>query len=187
MGVMDEIMTAPSGRWFKFTQIGDVVTGEIVGIVERQVLEYGTRVPLTWADGAPQLEVLFSLSTGKRDDEDDDGVRVLRIKGWGIQRNALRDACQRAGKVPEVGDRMSGAYVGVDGAAKVYVYQVHPADKQATHPYIKPEGAALPVKQPEPDVVEAWRTAQSRAQADEIARNAGWATVAIPTTDELPF
>jgi hypothetical protein len=70
------------------------------------------------------------IATDAREDEDDDGVRTVRVKGWGIQRNALRDACQKAGRPPIVGDMMRAVYVGEDQSkkggfpAKVYEYTI---------------------------------------------------------------
>ena len=130
MGVMDDIMSATSGRWFKFERPGDAITGKIVGIREQQSREFGTSKPLFWDNGEPQIEVLFMIGTDAREDEDDDGVRTVRVKGWGIQRNALRDACQKAGRPPIVGDMMRAVYVGEDQSkkggfpAKVYEYTI---------------------------------------------------------------
>jgi hypothetical protein len=112
MGIIDDLMTAPTGRWFKFSNPGDAITGKVVGIREQQAKEFGTGKPEFWDNGEPKLEVLFSLATDAREDGDDDGVRTVRIKGWGIQRNALRDACQKAGRPPIVGDLMRAQYVG---------------------------------------------------------------------------
>src|SRR6187431_1814322 len=130
MGIIDELMSAPTGRWFKFNNTGDAITGKIVGIREQQAKEFGTGKPEFWDNGEPKLEVLFSLATDAREDADDDGVRTVRIKGWGIQRNALRDACQKAGRPPQVGDMMRAVYVGEDQSkkggfpAKVYEYTI---------------------------------------------------------------
>ena len=130
MGIIDELMTAPTGRWFKFNTPGDAITGKIVGIREQQAKEFGTGKAGYWDNGEPKLEVLFSIATDAREDGDDDGIRTVRIKGWGIQRKALRDACQKAGRAPLVGDMMRAQYVGEERkgpgafAAKRYEYTI---------------------------------------------------------------
>jgi hypothetical protein len=128
MAIMDTIMQSAGGRWFKFTNPGDGITGKIVAYEERQAREYMTDKPKTWTDGSPALEVLFTLATDQHDDADDDGKRTISIKGWGIQREALRDACQKAGRPPIVGDMMRAVYVGDEKGsgftAKRYEYSL---------------------------------------------------------------
>lgn len=132
MGIMDTIMDGATGRWYKFDKPGDTVTGTIAGISEQQVREYGTNKPMTWDNGDPQLQVLITVTTTAREDADDDGNRTVRVKGWGVQRNALREACQKAGKVPELGDRFTATFVREERksaggfAAKVYEYVLVP-------------------------------------------------------------
>jgi hypothetical protein len=163
MGIMEELMAAPTGRWFKFANPGDAIAGKIVGIREQQAKEFGTGKPLYWADGNPQIEVLFSLATDNREDNDDDGVRTVRVKGWGIQRNALREACQKAGRPPIVGDMLRAVYVGEERgtgafAAKRYEYAIKlqpeaPADPAAGRGIVPPyvEAAAKEFTWPDED------------------------------------
>jgi hypothetical protein len=112
MGILDDLMTAPAGRWYKFDKVGAVITGKIVGLRDQQARDFTTGKPIVWDDGNPGLELLVMLATDAREDEDDDGVRTVRIKGWGIQRNSLRDACMKAGRPPIVGDMFRAQYVG---------------------------------------------------------------------------
>jgi hypothetical protein len=129
MGLLDQIMQT-SGQWAKFANIGDDIVGRIVELRDQQMREFGTNKPLAWDDGSPRLELVVVLATDKREDEDDTGYREVHIKGYGIQREALREACKKAGRPPIVGDLFRAVYVGneraVSGgfAAKRYEYTI---------------------------------------------------------------
>lgn len=107
MSILDGIMDGSSGRWFKFGEPGTTLSGTIEGLLDRQYLEFGTKEPGVWGDGNPKLELVVTLHTDlPREDADDDGMRTFAIKGWGIQRQTLREACLKLGRPPQIGDRM---------------------------------------------------------------------------------
>jgi hypothetical protein len=141
MGIMDTILDGAAGRWFKFDRPGDTVSGEIASITERQTRNFDTKAPEFWDDGEPKIEVLFALRTSlPREDADDDGIRVVRVKGWGIQRNALREACQRLGRPPQAGDKLAATYSHDDRSkrggfpAKAFTYVITEGTAPAPEP-----------------------------------------------------
>ena len=62
--------------------VGHVVTGTITEQpTEIQQTNFETGVPETWDDGRPKTQVLVLLQTDLREDDDDDGIRVLYCRG----------------------------------------------------------------------------------------------------------
>lgn len=110
MGLMDEMMK-PSARYAKFQTAGDSYSGVIAAIVEAQATEFGTNAPLFFDDGKPKMMLLVIIATSLREDEDDDGLRTVPIKAWGIQRSAFRDAVTKGGE-PELGDQFAVRFIG---------------------------------------------------------------------------
>lgn len=105
---MDEVnaMLAGSGaKAFPFEAIGDSVTGIIVDAKIRQQTDMETGEPQFWRDGAPKNMIVVSLQTELQDDEGDDGVRTLFLRGgnYTVAKGegsaslvAVRDAAKRA-------------------------------------------------------------------------------------------
>ena len=120
MTTAQEFLMGRGGRSAKFPAIGTSVSGQIVKEPEvTQQTEFGTGRPLTWDDGRPRLQLVVTLQTDERDpsDPDDDGKRVLYVKGKSMT-NAVRDAVRKAGANGlEVGGTLTVTYVG-DGKAE---------------------------------------------------------------------
>lgn len=130
MGILDSILETGGGRWIKFDTVGEAVTGTVVSITERQVTDYTTKLPATWADGNPKMELVIVLQTTEREDADDDGKRTMRVKGWGGPRAALHEACVKLGRPLEVGDdfyaKVTELHTSKGGTSKadVFVYSI---------------------------------------------------------------
>jgi hypothetical protein len=99
----------------KSSPIGTSVSGTVRSIVVRHATEYQTNAPLFFPSGDPKEQILVELQldagTYTPEDEDDDGVRTVYIKGWGQQRRAFQEAAKRDGK-PGVGDRFTATFTG---------------------------------------------------------------------------
>lgn len=83
----------------KFDQIGTVHTGTVVAEpTASQQTDFRTKVPETWPDGSPKMQVLVQVATTLRDPEkpEDDGTRTLYIKGKELT-NAIRNAVRQSG------------------------------------------------------------------------------------------
>jgi hypothetical protein len=118
-------------RSFKFTNVGDRVWGTVMSSEKRQQTEFGTGALKTWDDGSPQWQVVVTLLTELQEDDDDDSLRAIYIKG-GMQR-AVRAALVKA-KVPgiEDGGRLLVQYTGLGekkgqlSAPKLYFAKYEP-------------------------------------------------------------
>jgi hypothetical protein len=161
MGIMDSIMEGAGGRWIKFTTPGDSVQGTIKELRERQFVGFESKAPEFWNDGSPKLELVVTLQTSlPREDEDDDGLRTFVIKGWGVQRQALREACQKLGRPIDVGDAFRAQYMRNEAGAK----------------------GGFPAK-----VYEYTARADASAELLVTAPVNDWPTVLPPTEAETPF
>ena len=83
----------------KFEQIGTSYTGTVVAEpTASQQTDFRTKMPETWQDGSPKMQVLVQLSTQLRDPQkpDDDGTRTLYVKGKELT-NAIRAAVRASG------------------------------------------------------------------------------------------
>ncbi|UOE45910.1 hypothetical protein [Agromyces larvae] len=96
----------------KFENPGDTITGVITEVTTRQKTEFGTGKPQFWDDGLPQQQIVVTIQTTLAEDEDDDGLRAIYIKGWGAQLKAFRAAVQAAGAKPEKGDDFTATFTG---------------------------------------------------------------------------
>lgn len=71
------------GNAFPFDNIGDSVTGQIIGIEEQQQTDMDSGLPAVWDNGAPKMMVRVELQTDQRDPANpgDDGKRAVYLKG----------------------------------------------------------------------------------------------------------
>lgn len=128
MSTLDDLLSG-GGKSFKFNDVGDSVTGVVVALDVKQKTEFGTGKALTWDDGRPQEQIVVSVKTDLRDPDDDtdDGVRSVYIKGWGDPLRAFKAAASALGRKPAIGDTFTATYTG-NGPAngltppKVYAY-----------------------------------------------------------------
>lgn len=65
----------------KFDNPGDVCKGTVVAAEVRQQTEFGTGVPRTYDDGNPMMQLVVTLQTDQREDDEDDGRRNVYVKG----------------------------------------------------------------------------------------------------------
>jgi hypothetical protein len=70
----------------QFPQYGATVTGKITDMTQSQQTEPSKIAgqpgkPKTWDDGSPAMQLVVTLATQERDDEEDDGLRRIYIKG----------------------------------------------------------------------------------------------------------
>lgn len=113
--------------------VGRSVTGVVTAVSTRQTRSLDTGQPETWDDGSPKLQTAITLATGERDplDPEDDGRRVVYVKMWGEQLNALRRAARQAGGKPVPGDTFTATFTGTTpppakglNPSKVYEFKI---------------------------------------------------------------
>lgn len=77
----DQFLLGGGGASAKFEAAGDQITGTIESTEVRQQTDLATGNPLTWDNGDPRMQLVVTLKTSLKDDEDDDGVRKVYVKG----------------------------------------------------------------------------------------------------------
>ena len=93
----NQALMGGGGRSASFKQHGDQVWGEIVSYELRQQMDFDDGSPLVWDDGKPRMQVVISLQTDLREDEEDDGVRRVYVKIPSQMRQAMQKAVVKAG------------------------------------------------------------------------------------------
>lgn len=114
MGLMEEALaqTGGGGNWHKFEQLGDTLQGEIVSMTVRQASDFNTKLPAVSSSGKPKMQLVIGVRIGPPVSEEDDGVRLVDVNLWGMQRDALMDAVKAFGREGEVGDYIRVEYLG---------------------------------------------------------------------------
>ncbi|MFD9792320.1 hypothetical protein ACFWXK_15375 [Streptomyces sp. NPDC059070] len=142
--------SAPTGKTFKFSNVGDTVDGYVENVSQRIPLnKFGTDVQDTDRDGNPRWQRVITLATPEGDDTDD-GLRTVWMPVGSQMATAIGDAMKRASAAP--GNPAPGAFLKLTFArtrpskfgnpAKIYVAEyTQPANAQ-TKPV--PEPAATP-------------------------------------------
>ena len=91
------------GNIAKFPNIGDMVKIKITGLEERQQTDFITGEPITWADGKPKMQFVF---TGI----DQDTQEETRIFAKGFMLGAIKDALTKADCNLEAGGVLAVKY-----------------------------------------------------------------------------
>jgi hypothetical protein len=188
MSTLDDLLSG-GGKSFKFDHIGASVTGVIVAMEVKQKTEFGTGKLLTWDDGRPQEQIMVSVKTNERDPDDDtdDGVRTVWVKGWGDPLKAFRAAVAALGRKPAIGDTFTATYI-ADGPAngltppKVFSYAFKPgtpgldrvlgSDQPAAAPAVLPQAPATPATYagPTPQDIATAKTLLAAGLTDDVIR-----------------
>jgi hypothetical protein len=101
----NDFLFAGGSKSAKFENVGDAIKGVIVSAEVKQATDLEGN-PKTWSDGSPVNQLVVTLQTDLRDDDDDDGQRRLYAKGGNYQAdsgkgdsmlNAIREAVKKAG------------------------------------------------------------------------------------------
>lgn len=114
---LDDVLGGGGGAtaFNKDTPMGTKFTGTIVDATVQQIKDIRDGKPKFWDDGRPQEQIVIRIQTDLRNDEEDDGVRALYIKTWGVWKSALLEAVAQGGfaKLSEAlapGNRFSDEY-----------------------------------------------------------------------------
>ena len=127
-------------RTASLKQHGDRVWGTIMSAEKRQQTDFDSGQPLFWEDGKPRMQVAVTLLTELHEDDDDDGLRTVYIKGE--MQKAVRAAFAKAGvRGMEDGGKLLIEYTG-DGepkrrgmsGAKLYYAKYEPPTKMTELP-----------------------------------------------------
>lgn len=114
----DDFLMGGAATSAKFEHVGDTVTGTIVTTEVRQQTDIQTGQPLVWDNGDPRMQLVVALQTDQRDDPDDDGIRMVYIKGSKARgskslHDAVRAAVEQAKtKGLEAGGTLTVSFIG---------------------------------------------------------------------------
>jgi len=128
---VNDFLMGSGGRSAAFPEVKALVWGEIVHSEVRQQTDFDSGDLLFWDDGKPRLQLVVSLQTDQREDDEDDGIRKVYAKGNMLK--AIRTAIAKAGaRGIANGGRLAIQYIG-DGekpkrgfAAKIYAAKYEP-------------------------------------------------------------
>jgi hypothetical protein len=122
---MDDInnyLFGGGGKAAEFKQVGDMVVGTITNVEMAQQTTLEDNKPLFWEDGTPRMQLIVTLQTDLKDDDEDDGIRRLYAKGGKFEvadgrgqglKEAIADALKKAGlKRIELGQKLTVGYTG---------------------------------------------------------------------------
>lgn len=115
-----DFLLGGGGKSATFETIGDAITGTVVSSEVKQQTDISTGTPQTWDNGDPKMQLVVRLQTTLREDEDDDGIRAIYVKGSkkaGSQ--SLHDAVATAvrtlgAKTLEVGGTLTVTHTGTE-------------------------------------------------------------------------
>lgn len=143
---INDFLMGSSGKAFEFGAIGDTVTGVITDMKKRQQTDFQTGAPAFWNDGNPKMMLVVTLQTEFQDDENDEGLRNVFLRGGNYTALkgkgtaslvAVKDAVKKSGKPIEIGGRLTLQYSGEGPApakgmnpAKLYTAAYQPPSYQ---------------------------------------------------------
>ena len=176
----------------KDSRIGDSVEGEIVDAKAREARDFeNPSVIKTWDDGSPQMQLIVTLQTNRRDPwiEDDDGKRRVFLRWYGTDKKATEDAVAKAGdRFVQIGAWMRVTYTGLAepvgrlNPARIYGVEYRAASSVETlmtkeqTPQYAPASASANYSPPAAQAGQsAGAVARSELEkhADELARQRG--------------
>lgn len=106
MSDTNDFLFGGGGKAAKFENIGDTVEGTITDCQVSQQTDMETNQPLTWPDGSPRMQLVVTLQTNERIDDNDDGIRRVYAKGGKYEvasgtgtslKDAIADAVRKSG------------------------------------------------------------------------------------------
>ena len=127
-------------RSASFKEHGDRVWGTVMSAEMRQQTDFKSGKPLVWDDGSPRMQVVISLLTELHEDDEDDGLRAVYVKG--ALQQAVRSALVKAGvRGVEDGGKLLVQYTGDAepagpglSGAKLYFAKYEPPTKMTELP-----------------------------------------------------
>lgn len=140
-----DFLMGGGGKSFPFDEMGATVTGTITGQAKRQQTDLETGEPQFWNSGEPKYMLVITLQTKLADDNDDDGIRNVYLRGgnYSVAKGkgtsslvAVRDAVKASGaETTEIGGTLTLSYTGEGtksnrafNAPKLYSAEYAPPD-----------------------------------------------------------
>jgi hypothetical protein len=111
---------ASTSAFQKDDPVGTTITGQIVSTEVRQQTDIQSGQALTWDNGDPRMQLVVTIATNQRTDDDDDGQRAIYVKGSKApgsksMHDAVRAAVADAGsKGLETGGTLAIKFIGTE-------------------------------------------------------------------------
>lgn len=120
---INEFLNGSSGKAFPFDNVGDTVSGVIIDMKKTQQTDMDTGKPVFWDNGDPKMMLRIVLQTDLHDEDDDEGVRSVYLRGGNYTAAkgkgtsslvAVKDAVRRSGSDSgiQVGGKLTLQYSG---------------------------------------------------------------------------
>lgn len=140
---INDFLFGGGGKAASFEKLGDMCVGTITDVKMAQQTTLEDNKPLFWDDGSPRMQLVITVQTDQKDDDEDDGLRRLYAKGGKFEvaegkgqglKEAIAEAYKKAGlKSIEVGHKLTVGYTGNGknktrghNAPKLYSAKVEP-------------------------------------------------------------
>lgn len=139
---INDFLMGGGAKAFPFENLGATVSGTIVTMEKRQQTDMDSGKPSYWDNGDPKMMLMIVLQTDERDDDEDDGLRSVYLRGGNhvavsgkgtSSQVAVKDAVKRAGGKIEVGGTLTLQFSGLGKASnrgfnppKLYVANYKP-------------------------------------------------------------
>lgn len=103
---INDFLSGSNAKAFPFETVGDTVTGVIIEMKKTQQTDMESGKPLYWDNGDPKMMLRITLQTELRDDDEDEGVRSVYLRGGNYTAAkgkgtsslvAVKDAVRRSG------------------------------------------------------------------------------------------
>lgn len=128
----DDFLMGAGGKSATFKVHGDAVDGYVTHAERRQQTDFKTKALKFYDDGNPMWQLVVTLQTEDREDDEDDGLRKVYIRGQLTK--AVQDAVRKAGeKGLREGGRLYVRYTGdaepvgnLDGAKQYFAKYLAP-------------------------------------------------------------
>ena len=148
----NDFLMGAGGKSAEFKKHDDQCWGTIVRYAMRQQTSFESGEPLVWDDGEPRMQMVLTVQTDEQDDDEDDGLRKLYVKGQ--MQQALAGAVLKAGATGVTeGGRVLVRYIsdaepkrqGMSGAKQYF------AKYEAPTQAVPVDGDSYGEEPPEPD------------------------------------
>lgn len=103
---INDFLSGSNAKAFPFDHVGDTVMGVIIEMKKTQQTDMESGKPVYWDNGDPKMMLRITLQTDLQDDDDDEGVRSVYLRGGNYTAAtgkgtsslvAVKDAVRRSG------------------------------------------------------------------------------------------
>jgi diaminopimelate epimerase len=120
---INDFLNGSNAKAFPFDNVGDTVSGVIIEMKKTQQTDMESGKPVYWDNGDPKMMLRITLQTDLQDDDEDEGVRSVYLRGGNYTAAsgkgtsslvAVKDAVRRSGSADGIqpGGKLTLQYSG---------------------------------------------------------------------------